>query len=90
MKMTKKVRNEVQRALRCVEYVVPFVEKQLIPDRYCVQCTDKKSGKVGDFAFHSSRPFEALSPVFTSLADFYPWMRSAGLKHKDVWELEPE
>lgn len=42
--------------------------------RYCIQCKDKVSGKVGDFVYREDEPFEAISPVFKCLADFYPWM----------------
>lgn len=50
--------------------------------RYCIQCHDKISGKVGDFAFDEEKPFEATSPVFRDLIEFYQWMRENGLKEK--------
>lgn len=40
---------------------------------YCIQCTDKQTGKRGDFYFDTNNPFVAESPVFDSLADMFLW-----------------
>lgn len=46
---------------------------------YCVQCTDKTSGRVGDFLFNDSAPFIAVSPVFSDLVELFTYMRENGL-----------
>lgn len=50
---------------------------------YCVQCTDRKSNKIGDFAydvalFEQGKGFHAISPVFPSLVEFYEWAYNEG------------
>lgn len=51
----------------------------VVPDRFCVLCTDRRTGKKGDFAFHSSKPFEAISPVFEDLDDLHGWLKKYNL-----------
>lgn len=51
------------------------------PNRYCIQCKDNRTGLVGDFAYHDSIPFSAISPIFDSLVGFYEWMREHKLEH---------
>lgn len=46
--------------------------------RYCIQCTDLRSGKVGTFAFDPSARFVAVSPVFDSLQYLCDWFRANG------------
>lgn len=51
--------------------------------KYCVQCTDRKSNTIGDFAydialFEQGKGFHAISPVFTNLMDFYEWAYKEG------------
>ena len=47
-----------------------------------VQCTEASTGKVGTFiAPADSR--EAVSPVFSSLAQLYPWMRENGWRFQE-------
>lgn len=48
---------------------------------YCVQCTERTTGVVGDFVYHPSNPMVAISPIFQSLADLYPWMAKNGWVH---------
>lgn len=60
------------------------VTKQLdlppvVPDRLCVVDIDRLTRKKGDFAFHSSKPFEAISPVFDDLNDLYEWLKKYNL-----------
>jgi hypothetical protein len=50
---------------------------------YCIQCTDRVSGKVGDFVYPTGKPFEAISPVFDNVADLYAWIAAQG------WETYP-
>ncbi len=45
---------------------------------YCIQCRDRISGKVGDFVYPTSKPFEAISPVFDNVADLYAWIAAQG------------
>jgi hypothetical protein len=47
---------------------------------YCIQCTDRSSGKVGCFVFHSSNPYVAVSPVFDGLQGLYGWMAARGFE----------
>lgn len=51
--------------------------------QYCVQCTDRISGKVGCFAYDiaaeaNGEGFKAISEVFPSLTEFYDWADSQG------------
>lgn len=50
---------------------------------YCVQCREAVTGKVGDFVYLRGVcvPKVAISPVFQSLADLYPWMKANGWQH---------
>ena len=41
--------------------------------RSCMQCTDKTSGKVGDFIHEGD--FIAISPVFDNYAQLINWMK---------------
>ena len=43
--------------------------------RYCIQCRDRVTGQVGDFAYHVDKPFEAVSPVFPDLIQFFMWTK---------------
>ena len=46
---------------------------------YCIQCTDKNTGKIGDFvAERKEDGFYAISPVFDNLLDFFWWARDNG------------
>lgn len=42
---------------------------------YCIQCTDRVTGKVGDFVYYAGNQFEAVSPVFANLEQLYAWMK---------------
>ena len=47
---------------------------------YCISCRDTLTGEVGDFLFDEKAKlergvFEAVSPVFTNLIEFYKWAR---------------
>ena len=53
-------------------------DKELATLSYCIQCTDKVSGNVGDF-IHAG-DFKAISPVFTNLAAFFTWMKTEGIE----------
>jgi hypothetical protein len=57
------------------------------PMRYCCQCVDKASGKLGDFIHLGD--FHAVSPVFTGLTALFDWMHENGLEHKPgtLWEV---
>jgi hypothetical protein len=46
--------------------------------RVNVQCTDRLSGKTGTFLADTEH--SAQSPVFSSLAELFPWMRANGFK----------
>ena len=55
---------------------------------YCISCTDTLSGETGDFLYcekaKSERGvFEAISPIFSNLIEFYKWARenNVTLKH---------
>ena len=48
---------------------------------YCSQCTDKASGQVGSFVHNGD--LVAISPVFSSLAEFLPWMKEQGYVHAE-------
>ena len=54
--------------------------------QYCIQCTDIKSGLVGDFLHNGD--FRAISPIYTNLADFFRYLKSEklmiGTKHFEV------
>ena len=45
--------------------------------QYCIQCEDKKSGQVGNFLHHGD--LLAISPIFSSLTDFFRYLKSEGL-----------
>ncbi len=52
--------------------------------RDACQCKDHTSGKVGSFGFDAAQAdrdgfLTALTPVFDSLADFYPWAKKHGI-----------
>lgn len=53
---------------------------------YCIQCTDKKSGAVGDFVHYGD--FRAVSPVFNSLVPFYEWLKNEGVTPRHDCRLE--
>ena len=46
--------------------------------RYCCQCTEAVSGKRGCFVFAGG--FQAISPIFESLAELLPWMEKNGYR----------
>lgn len=48
---------------------------------HCMQCTDRATGKVGDF-IHAG-DFIAISPVFDGVVELVAWMRANG------WESIP-
>lgn len=50
---------------------------------YCVQCTDKTTGKVGDFVYSDKNPFCSISPVFNSLCELFSWMLVNNFKPKE-------
>lgn len=54
---------------------------------YCCQCTDRTSGKIGDFVFSDHKPFEAISPVFDDLGGLFIWMNQNGFK---PWHYQPD
>lgn len=61
------------------------VTKQLgllpvVPDRLYFGFTNEPTGKRGLFASHSSKPFEAISPVFDELSDLYAWLKKHNLR----------
>jgi len=65
------------------------------PNHFCMQCTDKTSGKVGDFAYHTDNPFVALSPVFPDFVQFLDWLKENNLKcgplaSFELLPIEPE
>jgi hypothetical protein len=43
---------------------------------YCIQCTDKLSGKIGSFLYHKDTPFEAWTEVFPDLLTLSLWLRA--------------
>jgi hypothetical protein len=50
---------------------------------YCCQCTDKTTGKTGCFAYDAKKHipgerFEAISPIFPSLVEFFSYARKLG------------
>lgn len=45
--------------------------------QYCIQCTDKKSGQIGNFLHNGD--LVAVSPVFNSLASFFTYLKSEKL-----------
>jgi len=47
--------------------------------RYCIQCTDKSTGKVGDFLYKTSDPFSAVSPIFSDVGKLFRHMHTIGL-----------
>lgn len=64
-------------------------ETTIKPNHYCIQCTDRLSGKVGDFAYHTDKPFEAISPVFSELWGLFDWLKQHSLKiSRSGYDLE--
>lgn len=59
--------------------------------RISVQCTDTTTGETGDFiaGFENGRRI-ALSPIFQSLAELYPWMHKNGWKSDEYISLGTE
>ena len=46
---------------------------------YCIQCTDVRSGEVGDFFYEKTdKGLVATSPVFSRIGEFYAWARARG------------
>lgn len=49
--------------------------------RYCIQCTDDRTGKTGDFAFTHGRyingkiRYYSLTPVFNSLVELFNYCK---------------
>jgi len=44
--------------------------------KYCIQCTDLTTQKVGDFIHYGD--FRAVSPVFNDCSSLFSWMRNNG------------
>lgn len=52
--------------------------------KYCTQCMDQNSGQTGCFGYdpaqgNTAGSFHAITPVFSSLAEFFPWCRENGI-----------
>jgi len=45
---------------------------------YCIQCKDKRTGKIGDFVHNGD--FYSVSPVFDSLMDLFAWAKENNKK----------
>lgn len=61
--------------------------------KYCIQCTDKLSGKVGCFAYdieayERGEGLKAISEVFPSGIEFYKWADSEGYKSVGYYSFE--
>lgn len=56
--------------------------------QHCMQCTDRDSGKVGDFLHNGD--YRAVSPVFPDLLELFRYMRQEGLRlvPGKLWEVE--
>lgn len=61
-------------------------DKALTELSYCIQCTDKASGQVGNFV-HSGG-FMAVSPVFRGLPAFFTWMKNEGIEGGPMGSFE--
>ena len=48
--------------------------KELIDMRFCIQCTDVTSGRLGTFLYFTHKPFVAVSPLFSGLGELFNWM----------------
>jgi hypothetical protein len=47
----------------------------------CVQCENASDGRTGDFVARiDGKKRYAVSPLFSSLAELFPWMREHGWK----------
>ena len=55
---------------------------------YCIQCTEKITGKVGDFVYHEDNPRVAISPVFTDPVEFHNWLRQRGMSVGRLGEFD--
>lgn len=59
---------------------------------YTIQCRDVVSGETGSFIFdvphwQQTGEFRAVSPVFSSVADFYVWDNANGPQRESgYWE----
>lgn len=59
--------------------------------KYCIQCTDKLSRVVGCFGYNEEKYlkekakglvwFEAITPVFPDLGEFFRWAKENGIKY---------
>jgi hypothetical protein len=54
--------------------------------KYCIYCTDYLSGQTGCFGIDPEQSedgkFQAITPVFPTLADFFRWAGINGIKLK--------
>ena len=48
--------------------------------KYCIQCTDILSGKIGTFMYHEQTPFEAEGKVYSSLLELVLFLREHNLR----------
>lgn len=61
--------------------------------QYCIQCTDKISGKVGCFAYdiaakERGEGHKAISEVFPSGIEFFAWAKSEGYQSERNYSFE--
>lgn len=62
------------------DYTATAVDVELFVPRYCIQCTDIISGKVGDFLYEKTpRGLMATSPVFNDLAALFTYLKEKGI-----------
>lgn len=52
--------------------------------RYCTQCVDQNTGVIGCFGYdpaegNTAGNFRAITPVFSSLYEFFPWCHENGI-----------
>lgn len=61
--------------------------------KYCIQCTDKLSGKVGCFAYdieayERGEGRKAISEVFPSSSELFLWAKKEGYKSVGYYSFE--
>ena len=61
--------------------------------KYCIQCTDKVSGKVGCFAYNiaaheQGKGFNAITEVFPSSCEFFKWAKNNGYEASGFYSFE--
>lgn len=59
---------------------------------YCIQCTDRRTGKIGCFFYNRTRRdngmgFYAISPVFDSSIDLFKWSKIKGFESVESFEF---